>query len=185
MARVTRGSTKKLEEAGAGVRPAGTKPPVPLRKRLPDPSKGDVMNPTESENWKNVEPRTKEEMDEWMERARGLILRYLKYWKEEAEDPELKAQKDAIDKSLAAEWARWEPETDLQTGEIFDPDRREAMFQSMASIKRAKKSKEDANEGSRNYVHAQAYWEGKKQSRIHYPGLTAPRRLLVLSKRVE
>lgn len=144
--------------------------PGPGKKRtarLPAPSTGHsrAKDPSTDANWKNVEPQSQEEMDDWLQREKALILHFLQHCKSKAEDSKKRTQKESHEQALFDEWAKWEPETDIQTGSIYDHKRENAMLQSMASVY-TKSRKEYAASGDFNnwhaqYRHAQILWEGR------------------------
>jgi hypothetical protein len=132
--------------------------------RLPAPSKrlAQPKDPTAPSNWKGKEPQSAEEMQDWLERERDLILHFLRHWKARAEDDQTRARKEAHEAELKAEWAKWEPETDVETGEIYKDDRRETMLASMASVyNKTRESHGDGDTSHERYKSALELWEGK------------------------
>ncbi|KAJ4381596.1 hypothetical protein N0V86_002960 [Didymella sp. IMI 355093] len=130
--------------------------------RLPAPSKrlARPKDPIAPSNWKGKEPRSAEEMQDWLERERELILHSLRHWKARAEDDKTRARKEAHEAALRAEWAKWEPETDVETGEVYDDDRRETMLASMASVyNKTRESYGDSDASHEKYRKAQELWE--------------------------
>lgn len=131
--------------------------------RIPAPSvrAGQAKDPVAYGNWRDKEPESKEQMQEWLEHERALILRFLGHWKAKAENDKTRAQKEAYEATLMTEWAKWEPETDVETGEIYNDDRRKTMLQSMISVyKNSINNFADGNSSHNQYTKAQELWEG-------------------------
>jgi hypothetical protein len=103
-------------------------------------------------------------MQDWIHDERELILHFLRYWKARAEDATVAKRKEEHEEALEDEWKKWELETDVETGEIFDEGRRNEMLKSMGAVY----AKRDgvslgtaAYTNHENYLIAQGLWEGK------------------------
>ncbi|XPS92618.1 hypothetical protein M3J09_002004 [Ascochyta lentis] len=133
------------------------------RKWLPEPSVSDsnCKDPAAPGNWKDIEPQSEEEMRDYMQRERNLILRFLLYWEKKAFDEETKIQKEQHENALKTEWAKWEPYTSIQNGEIHDQELKQKMLKGMGSVYRESKppSSDTKMRASSEYRDAQCLWE--------------------------
>ena len=174
-----------------GVHESTDPPPTQEPKhQLPLPrTTGQAIDPTVLGNWKDAEPGTEEEMDEWLGRERDLLLEYLRYWKRKAEDPRRRAYNDSDVTTQKAEWMKWEPERDIETGEIWDDERRADFFKQMESIKVSDpKDRMDSNPENSHHMYkkAQGLWEGETGSiTMWLLALTFVCRFLLLPERLE
>ncbi|KAJ4350887.1 hypothetical protein N0V95_004335 [Ascochyta clinopodiicola] len=138
--------------------------PASIRKeqnRLPKPSISNARpkDPRALANWKGVEPQSAEEMEDWMQRERALILHRLRCCERKAFDEKKKAQKGRYESALRTEWAKWETEADIQDGEIYDSERSKEMLKDMRSISPGSYEARDELEKTAKYRDAQDLWE--------------------------
>lgn len=147
----------------------------PARKPATESSNIPVKDPTAKVNW-GVEPTSSSEMENWIDSMGRLILRYLEFYKEKAENSDKRSQKDSLDTALKAKWAKWESETDIATGEIFNSERKRLMQQAMRDTRNEAGKAYFRNRNANaidNYKSAQEVWEGKNVTMLFAtPSLT-------------
>ncbi|KAJ4984174.1 hypothetical protein SVAN01_10345 [Stagonosporopsis vannaccii] len=143
------------------------KAPDEVSNRLKRPKEsGKPFNPMEPKNWKGVEPKTEEEMVEWLDAEKKLLQAYLLYYKRLSEH-EVTHQRIANAQSkVDEEWQNWEPECDQVFGEILDEATRKradhAMAEASRDLKKAMSQKmEHLTHGEihERYTRGQALWE--------------------------
>ncbi len=130
---------------------------------------GKPLNPVERENWIFAEPKTREEMDQWLEDEKQLILAYMNYYKALSQD-ETARQRIAIARlRLDEAWNVRGPEDDVKADTVTDS----------ATLQRRIDAYEEANEEwkgavgktveylsqnviDKRYRRAQNLWDGKQ-----------------------
>jgi len=144
------------------------KVPVRVDNRLPQPKEsGKPLNPMKPENWKGVEPRTEEEMNEWLETEKKLLWAYLVYYKRLVEQEITHRRIADAHSKVDKEWQKWEPECDAVFGEIYDNATRKRAEHAMAGARKdfnkvfSKKLEYlTHNDIHERYTLAQTLWEG-------------------------
>ena len=160
-------AAKKKGAPAPAPAPASAPAPAPARKWIPSTSTGpDVpVDPTVLASWEGAEPENEDEMQDWMERERNLVLRYLEYWKEQTEHGPTRQRKESLENALNEVWDEsWKPFTDPVTGEIYDETAKDNVEQQMAAAYQTSVGDYDAkvaNDAHLAYQYAQGYWEGK------------------------
>lgn len=139
---------------------------TPRPNRLPEPNDeaAEPVDPSDERVWQNVKPANDDEMQTWMKDMRALILAWLQHWRIRAEDVTVQQHKVVHEEAMKSEWQKWEPLTDVQTGEIYDSEQRNRMFEGMTAAYKASVNDYDINDADKartQYRDAQGLWEGK------------------------
>ncbi|KAF3006922.1 hypothetical protein E8E13_011247 [Curvularia kusanoi] len=113
--------------------------PRPNRLPVPNDEALKPVDPLDQKVWEDVKPANDDEMQTWMNDMKALILANLRYWRARAEDVTVQQSKVRLERAMNSEWAKWEPLTDIQTGEIYDLEKREQMYKAMTAEYKASK----------------------------------------------
>lgn len=108
-------------------------------------------------------PKTKEDLESWMQDASRLLLEYLNFCRRQACEQPVASRIKEIDQELDTAWrTTWAPQTDVQTGEIYDEGARDAMFAAMQPLtdeRSGLQHENNNNEWHRRYAVAQNNWD--------------------------
>ncbi|KAH6632992.1 hypothetical protein C7974DRAFT_471257 [Boeremia exigua] len=139
---------------------------VTIKTALPEPRmvKGKPLDPSAQGNWKNVEPDTEEQMNQWLQDEERLLLAHLTYYQNLIDDSAARQQVVDAQTKVDEEWKKWEPEYDMTTGEIYDEAIRNRMDEAMATASNDLKQVDHANNRKIHdiYTAAQVMWNGDR-----------------------
>ncbi|KAI4682999.1 uncharacterized protein J4E84_006901 [Alternaria hordeiaustralica] len=119
-----------------------------------------LVNPTLRENWSN--PSTPAEFNAWMVETKAALLKWLNEAAAQARDPDIRDKIDEYEKEAWERWQAFEEETDVETGEIHDPIRREEMEEAVIAERVNCSELHKRHETWRKFVeyrHALQAWE--------------------------
>ncbi|PVI05160.1 hypothetical protein DM02DRAFT_688212 [Periconia macrospinosa] len=127
---------------------------------FPNPEGQKPLDPTEKRNWGTV--TTSEEMAAFLQEEKALLLAYLSYCQKKASEMTYELQTQEL--SEQANWKNnWADCTDVQTGEIWDEQKKKEMITSVERYEggRAKLRRDIPrdNLSGRNSVRAQGLYE--------------------------
>jgi hypothetical protein len=133
-------------------------------KRTENNSPKGPLNPNNASNWP-AQPTTEAEMNAWIQTTRKALLEWLTHTGNAAKSSKTKAilEKKKADIKLDTTWTdTWLPETDYDTGEIYDTNKQKKMTKQMrakmASLRNLHSAK-DTYESDQDFKYAQASWE--------------------------
>ena len=137
--------------------PPSTEKIPPIIPTDENPGSSAPPDPCLEKNWGDP-PETLEEMLDWMRKTEAALLKYLTYCTHKAhKQPEFDQIRDH-DRAIDAEWANWERETDIQTGEIYEDARRQEMFDIMRPMYRSRKDIQGNTKVDGNESHYALQW---------------------------
>lgn len=122
------------------------------------------VNPNDASNWPD-QPKTASEMDVWMQTTRKSLLAWLAHTKEAAHSSETKQilETKKADIKFDTTWTdTWLPQTDYDTGKIYDDKIQKKMVRQMrgkmTSMNNLHAAK-NTHESDEDFRYAQASWE--------------------------
>jgi hypothetical protein len=140
----------KRKGNGSGTPPAeAANPPMKL------------VNPLRKENWPR-EPKSDEEFLEWMEATKKSLKTWLSESQALAQDTSTKELVKDFNRGAKREWEQHKVYTDIQSGEIYDEDKRKEMETGMQSQKEVRVNLHATHSTWRKFVEyrvAQSAWE--------------------------
>ncbi|KAH3949857.1 hypothetical protein HBI56_022630 [Parastagonospora nodorum] len=120
-----------------------------------------LVNPLRKENWPR-EPKSDEEFLEWMEATKKSLKTWLRESQALAQDTSTKELVKDFNRGVKREWEQHKVYTDIQTGEIYDEEKRKEMETGMQSQKEVRVNLHATHYTWRKFVEyriAQAAWE--------------------------